>query len=262
MGRLEKYWFYKYPYYVTLSIDVLPNNIIGRKFKIEDNVISFITNKKGIKILNEQNISYEVVDNHLINVKKLLSRRLVGLFCLFIVLLLMLFSNHYIRSIEFENELYYNYEVYSYIEKKLNKVGNIYLTNYSLNDLSIEMRNEFNYYSFIGLIKDNGILKIKIIPNVPINKNPEKNNFGLYAAKNAYIIHINVNSGINLVNYHQMVKKDELLVEGMNCDGVIIGRTIEIENLAINKKNSKTIYTGNVYKDRYLQIVKFSNKNK
>ena len=198
MVRLKKYWFYKYPYHICLDIKDLPNNIIGKRFEIEDNKIKFITNKKGIELLNTLNIYYELNDNFKKNLKNFLLRRFVGIISFVIILFLMVFSNHYVREIKFENELYYNQKVYDYVRNNFRRIGNIYLVNKGINDISINLKNEFNYYAFIGLVKESGILKIKIVPNIPINKNEEHLNLGLYASKNAYITYININKGKNL----------------------------------------------------------------
>ena len=262
MVRLKKYWFYKYPYHICLDIKDLPNNIIGKRFEIEDNKIKFITNKKGIELLNTLNIYYELNDNFKKNLKNFLLRRFVGIISFVIILFLMVFSNHYVREIKFENELYYNQKVYDYVKNNFRRIGNIYLVNKGINDISINLKNEFNYYAFIGLVKESGILKIKIVPNIPINKNEEHLNLGLYASKNAYITYININKGKNLVNLQQMVKKDELLVEGENCNGIIVGRTVDIETLTIKKEQELTIYTNNYYKDRYFKIFNYDNENK
>jgi len=260
--RLKKYWYYKYPYHICLDIKDLPNNIIGKRFEIDDNRIKFITNKKGIELLNSLNVYYELEDNHKKNIKNFLLRRLMGIISFVIIIILMIFSNHYVREIRFENDLYYNEEVYEYVKSNFKKVGNIYLVNKSINNVSIELKNEFNYYAFIGLIKEAGVLKIKIVPNIKINKKEEVNNLGLYASKNAYIVYINIDNGKNLVNYQQMVKKGDLLVEGENCSGIIVGRTIDIETFTIKKENELNIYTNNYYKDRYFQIFNYSNEIK
>lgn len=261
MVKLQKYWFYKYPYKVSLLVKQLPSDIVGKNFSINDIYINFITNKKGLRLLDSKNIYYEVENDSLNNIKSFLSRRLIGIISILIIMFLMFFSNHYIRTIEFENDLYYNEEVYKYLQNNLKRVGNIYLAKKSINDLSINLRNEFNYYAFIGLIKDAGVLKIKIIPNNPINKHIEKENDGLYASKNAYICYININKGKNLITYNQMVKAGQLLVEGKNSDGVIIGRTIEIETLSIKKNQVDKIYTGNYYVERYFEIFKYNNNH-
>mgnify|MGYP003290124421 CR=1 FL=1 len=262
MVRFKKYWYYKYPYHICLDIKDLPNNIVGKRFEIVDNSVKFITNKKGIELLNSLNIYYELNDTFKKKLRTFLLRRLVGIISFVIILFLMFFSNHYVREIKFENDLYYNEEVYEYVKGCFKKVGNIYLVNKSLNNVSIDLKNEFNYYAFIGLIKEGGILKIKIIPNVKINKNEQHSNLGLYASKNAYIVYINIDNGKNLVNYQQMVKKGDLLVGGENCSGIIIGRTIDIETFIIKKEQELSIYTNNYYKDRYFQIFNYNNENK
>ena len=140
----------------------------------------------------------------------------------------------------------------------MRKIGPVYILNESINDLNNVIRNNFNYYEFIGVSKINGNLIVKIIKNnkIPNNKKPTNE---LVASKTGYVLGMEIINGNKCFDLFQTVKAGDVLLYGTNVSGKVFARCIEVKEFVISKEEEYLTYTNNHYTKRYL---KFKNIEK
>ncbi len=285
MGKLKK-WnlsnsFFKkikYPYLVKIHNLPLDNKIAGYQFKKNaDDTLSFYTSKRTYEYLNNQNV---LVESNFIakknNLKKLFFRKWLSIVSLIIIFLILLFSKNYIRKIEFTNNVYYSKDVLDAVYENLTDKKVYYSLNGSLNDISKKLRSRFPYYEWIGLRKDGSVLYIDIVDLEPILIiNPRREYGNLVASKSAYIVNFHINEGLLVVNVNMTVRKGDLLVSGnLNYlmenvpvkesypSGYVNGKTFEVIEVLVPKKEEKIIYTGNLKSNNKIAFTKNVSKSK
>lgn len=256
---LKKLKYYKYPYIIKISLDTLNKEIDVINVEKSDNDVVCNTNKKTINFLNDNNIQYELLNKRKY-FKYFIFKKWIMIVSLLMIILIMFTSNTLIRKISFKSKGFYNEEVYEFVIDHLYKVGNCYILKDDLNQLNKEIRTTFNYYEFINVSKENSNLIINIVKNAKNYDDSESFITNeLVSSKNAYVLKINISSGIRNVDLFQMVKKGDLLISGENVSGNVVARCIEIKEYTIPKKYKRKVYTNNYFVNRY---IKFNNHNK
>lgn len=237
--------------------------------KLEDEEVVFVTND-----LYEEGINrYKSFFN------KIFKSYFLIIFSIVIIFLLLFVSNYYIREIVFEDELTYSESVYNEVKNNLNKIGNVYVLNDSLNELNNKIQRKFYNYSYIGLVRKTGklIIVIKLLPNYDKveEENDERGN--LISLYNAYVVGLKLKKGVSLVVPSQVVRKGDVLITGnlkhhlnnnelnnyIHPSGAVFGKVIEYEEVVVKKVNSINVLNGNVKKFYLLEINnKLLGKNK
>lgn len=237
--------------------------------KLEDEEVVFVTND-----LYEEGINrYKSFFN------KIFKSHFLIIFSIVIIFLLLFVSNYYIREIVFEDELTYSESVYNEVKNNLNKIGNVYVLNDSLNELNNKIQRKFYNYSYIGLVRKTGklIIVIKLLPNYDKveEENDERGN--LISLYNAYVVGLKLKKGVSLVVPSQVVRKGDVLITGnlkhhlnnnelnnyIHPSGAVFGKVIEYEEVVVKKVNSINVLNGNVKKFYLLEINnKLLGKNK
>lgn len=237
--------------------------------KLEDEEVVFVTND-----LYEEGINrYKSFFN------KIFKSYFLIIFSIVIIFLLLFVSNYYIREIVFEDELTYSESVYNEVKNNLNKIGNVYVLNDSLNELNNKIQRKFYNYSYIGLVRKTGklIIVIKLLPNYDKveEENDERGN--LISLYNAYVVGLKLKKGVSLVVPSQVVRKGDVLITGnlkhhlnnnelnnyIHPSGAVFGKVIEYEEVVVKKVNSINVLNGSVKKFYLLEINnKLLGKNK
>lgn len=237
--------------------------------KLEDEEVVFVTNDLYEKGINR----YKSFFN------KIFKSYFLIIFSIVIIFLLLFVSNYYIREIVFEDELTYSESVYNEVKNNLNKIGNVYVLNDSLNELNNKIQRKFYNYSYIGLVRKTGklIIVIKLLPNYDKveEENDERGN--LISLYNAYVVGLKLKKGVSLVVPSQVVRKGDVLITGnlkhhlnnnelnnyIHPSGAVFGKVIEYEEVVVKKVNSINVLNGNVKKFYLLEINnKLLGKNK
>ena len=156
----------RYHYEVISNKEILNKikPIVAYNIKnIDNDNISFNCNKKTlIEILKlEKDVKVtNLYRNFLYN--KIFKKAFfwVGLF---IILIIFLLNQIFIRTIIFDKNSYVDMDVYDFVMERTNKVGPYYRLKYSINDLSQDLRTKFMYYAYVGLQKKGAKLYIEII---------------------------------------------------------------------------------------------------
>ena len=250
---LKKLKYFNYFYYIKLLVKDLPKDINLIDIKIINEKITGYTNKKNILLLNKLNIEFEILKYHH-KIKNFLIRKWLGILSLIIIVLLMFSSNLFVRNISFKTNCTYDEEVLSYIKSNLKTFGKVYLLNGNLNELNNRLRTKFNYYEFINVYKVNGDLVINIVKNENKVLGNVVKESDIVSKKNAYVLKIQISSGIRNIELFQMVKKGDILISGNKPVGYIIGRCIESVDYQIPKSYKRLVYTSNYYTNRYIKI--------
>lgn len=267
----------KYPYSVRIMNTPLSNDIEGVFFKYNnDNSLSFYTNIKTYRILNNKkliiNSNYLKIRN---SFKNFLLRKWFSIISLLIIFFVLLFSNNYIKEINFSNEVYYSKDVMDFVVANVKTSKGYYRLNDNLNEISKKLRARFPYYEWIGLRKNGNILLIDIVNLEPILITTPNDNYGnLVAGKTAYIMNYHIESGVTVVDTNVTVKKGDLLVSGnlnyLNetlkekwvCpSGYINGKTIEKIEIEVEKYKKTTVYTGMTKSKMHFTLGKRNNNN-
>lgn len=257
-------------YLIKVDKDYFLNNIVidpefeGIIKEIKDNKIICYSNKRydvpEVVYINR----YQFINN------KILSRHLIGIITFILILIVLFFSNNFIREIEFENENYYSQAVYEEVVNHLVKKGPFYVLNDNITNISQELRNKFPEFAWIGLTRYSSKIVIDIEKqDVPIKQPEDLSVTGdLVASKDAVITDIIVNRGIVLVMKNQSVKKGEILVSGnlkyhndpnnktnlVKSKGIIIGNTIALEKIKVPINSSSLEYSGRLISKNYVEL--------
>ncbi len=237
--------------------------------KLEDEEVVFVTN----------DLYEEGINRYMSFFNKIFKSHFLIIFSIVIIFLLLFASNYYIREIVFEDELTYSESVYNEVKNNLNKIGNVYVLNDSLNELNNKIQRKFYNYSYIGLVRKTGklIIVIKLLPNYDKveEENDERGN--LISLYNAYVVGLKLKKGVSLVVPSQVVRKGDVLITGnlkhhlnnnelnnyIHPSGAVFGKVIEYEEVVVKKVNSINVLNGNVKKFYLLEINnKLLGKNK
>lgn len=189
----------------------------------------------------------------------------------FLIMLVMLFmQNKSYRQIEFTNDDTYSEDIVFYIHDKSLNFGKYYFLIESVKNIENHLQSKYPNYEFIGIEKDNSILKVDIKKEDEHHYDLEDNTVGdLIARKDGYIVGYKVKSGIVVVETMQVVKKGDVLVSGnllINHGGVkyvssfgeVYAQTYDYETIKVDKEVYEIKRTGK--EERYCKLV-FFNKN-
>lgn len=226
---------------------------------IEEEYVTFKSNYKYEKRINRYRLF----------IRKIIKNNFLIFFSIFGTFLIFFVSNYYVREIRFENDLYFNEQIYNDVEKKFKKIGNIYLIKNSINEINNYLSTKYYNYSYVGIVRNTGKIYIVIKPLPEYEKvekyGDEKGN--LVSRYNAYVTGIKLKKGVSLITINQMVKKDEILITGNlkyhlstnNVDdyihpvGSVFGKVIEEVEIKVAKVSSVKMLSGKVTK--YFQIL-------
>lgn len=246
-----------------------------KNLNLKDETLSFQTDEKNIRelITKIENIKYY----HILKtkLKALLKKYLISIIAFFIIIILLINQNISVREIKFLNYDTYNEEVEAYLKTYLKKVGPFYYLNSDLNSINYDLKNKFYDYEWIGVDKRGAILEVKI------KKQGEEDyhNFDegvpgdFFAKKDAIIIMYYIQKGVVLVQDMQSVTKGDLLVTGnlkhhigesdyIRPKGIIIGETLEYQNIMVKKIEEKMVKTGKVITKNHLVLFNLKLKDK
>lgn len=265
MGRLQK-----------LKSLIKLNNLFHYKFIIPKDLFYqlkiktyFIENNNdyiicyGTKKLYEQ---LEIYDIKIINqyksfFKTIFLKRIVMILTAILVLSIFYSSSLFIREITFKDPSMYDYRVYDYVYKKLDKRLFLYTLKEDINKISLSLRAAFPNYAYVGITKNGSSLEIDI-EKINVKKNDAfiKNEFPIISNYNAVIYGISCTDGVVLVNLNQSVKKgDSLVIPNQKesfCEAVILGKLSEYKTIIVKKKRLCYGYTGKIIKKMNLKVGK------
>jgi similar to stage IV sporulation protein len=182
------------------------------------------------------------------------------LFSLITIIVIYLCSNLFIREITFENNLYYDYDIYQSVKSHLNKVGILYQLDDNINNINRELSITYPHYAYVGIKKVGSKIVIEIVNNtISSNENNIKKDPGdMVSMYDGYIVDVITQSGVVTVGTSQYVKKGDLLISGnlnyynnindqsnyVYPSGIILGKTIIYEKVIVKKESVVTIYNG------------------
>lgn len=249
---------------------------IGYDINCNNEIVQFKTSSKGIKQLKNDEFTEEVEIVDLLKSKYhfIIKNRILMLCCLIIITIIYLCSNIFIREIVFENNLYYDYDIYQSVKSHLNKVGIVYQLDDNINNINRELSMTYPHYAYIGIKKLGGKLVIEIVDNtIPNNENNALNDPGdMVSLYDGYIVDVITQNGVVTVGTSQYVKKGDLLISGNlnyhnNAEdvsnyvcpkGIVLGKTIIYEKIIVLKESKESIYNGDC--TNYYQIDLLGNK--
>lgn len=227
---------------------------------IDGDMVHFSCDKKIIKRLDNEKITYQKEDrlkalftNHTYRVS-------ISLIFLFFISMIFLINQFFIREISFNDPKYHNNVVYNYVESYTSKVGPYIILKDSIANISSELRKKFYQYAYIGLNKRGSKLIIEIAyQDVKDNNDAEIKSIGeYYATTDAIISYVNMQSGQVLVKYKDVVKAGDLIATSnlqyaenlysvdkmVPLTGEILGEVKEYYEIEILKKENVEIFTG------------------
>ncbi len=232
--------------------------------KIEKNEIIFLTNSK---IMNEEVETYNRLKYHF---KYTFLKHITGIIMISLCVIVLLISGNFIREIKFKNNSFYNELVYQDVKSHLVKKGPFYVLNDTPNNISQELRQKYPHYAWIGITVNYSDIIIDIEPQDVPEKNVVDSNkpCDLVSKYDAVITGIIVKKGVVMVMMNQSVKIGDLLVSGnlliensgfdknklVTSDGIIIGKTLNLEKIKVLKKEEFLQYTGRVKDVKVLSL--------
>ena len=237
-----------------------------KNIKYKNEELSFHTDEKNIKELIDKIENIKYVNILKKKIKIVLQKYIISIISLFIICLLLINQNVSVREIRFVNYDTYDEEVETYLQQYLKKVGPFYYLNTELNDLNYDLKNKFYDYEWIGVNKRGSVLEVKIKKQGELDYNYIDDGIpGDYvASKDAIVKMYYVKKGVVLVKDLQSVNKGDLLITGnlkyliggeeyIKPNGIVIGETLEYQNITVKKVHEQTIKTGKVSsKDRLI----------
>lgn len=260
MGKLKNLSLSK-KYINKCQKDVFLSLIDGKNIdckirRIEGEEVIFLTN---YPINNENILCNNRIKYHF---KYSFLKHLTAIITISLCCIILFISGSFIREIKFENATLYNEQVYQDVKKHLVKKGPFYLLDNTPNNISQELRQKYPKYAWIGITVNYSEIIIDIEPqDVPI-KEIEDNlkPCDLISNYDAVITGIVIKKGVVMIMLNQSVKKGELLVSGnlliennlfdkeklIHSDGVIIGKTLVLEKIKVEKKGESLEYTGRI----------------
>ncbi len=172
----------------------------------------FFTNDLSFINKDESN----VFDNYKNIFSKIFKTNIISSLCILSILLMFLMSNFTIRELVFSNESYYNYNIYSDVNKYIKRVGPIFYLDKNVNDISNELRHKYYNFAYIGVRKVGSKLLIDIekIKDVEENIIVQNKNCDLVSTVDGKIVGIEVEKGKTLISINQIVSKGDVLVSG------------------------------------------------
>lgn len=253
-------------YLITINKDDFYqlSNIIAYNINLRDTKVQFKTSMKGLKLLNRKidNDKFETIDLFKLKYSFLIKSRIIMLCSLLLIGIITLTTNLFIREITFENDDYYDYEIYQEVKSQLSSIGPLYKLDININELNQKLRNSYPQFAYIGVRKVSSKLVIIITKEeVPKQEIVDENIKGdIISLYDGYITSIICRKGVVVISNTQTVKKGELLISGninyfvdpsnldryTHADGIVIGKTVVYKTITIEKQRQEIIYTGNV----------------
>lgn len=191
------------------------------------------------------------------------------------IFIIFILNNFFVRKIEFKDKKYYNEEIYECVLNYSKKIGKYYFFKDTINHISVELREKYYQYAYIGLLKRGSKVLIEIeTQTIKSEENKSNNLIGEYVSKaDGTIEKIKIESGNVLVKYNEVVKKDQILVTSnllynenlfskdkiVPLKGYVIARTREYKEISVLKEEYIKIIT-NIDKKKY-NISYKNNKN-
>lgn len=222
--------------------------------------ISFYCSKKVLQKIQKLNIpilSENIVKRQLERKSKF---KKISIACLFLLIVLFLINQFFIREIVFAKQAYYDEKIYQVVRENTTKIGPYYKLNSNINLLSKNLRTQFYYYGYVGVYKKGSKLLIDVRHN-DVTDSPKQPQilYGEILAKyNARIDLVKMTSGVVLKFSGETVKKGEVIVTSnlkyqenlyqkesyVPLIGVILGTTFRYVEIVIPKTETVLLFTG------------------
>lgn len=244
-------WSIIYPYKIKISKeDFLKLTTKSYNIKAFDNIITCYSTKKMVNEIKSKNIQASITNQYRTFFKNHIIKHLILILSIVIVFIIFSTSNKIIKDIKFASDVS-DLRVYKYIDKNLERIGNIKYLNKDLNILSNNLRILFPSYSYIGVYKKSSVIYIDIEERIP-PKEPYNRLYysDMIAKKSGYVKYVFVDNGIKQVELNTFVKKGDILVKSEDkngksiASGRVLAETLSIEEVTINKHNISSSYTG------------------
>ena len=268
MGKLKnlslnRKYFNKCSKDVFLSL-IETNHIDCKVKEVKTNEIIFLTNTK---VENNQIESYNRIKYHF---KYTFLKHLSGIMMIILSMIILLISGSFIREIKFADSNQYNEAIYQDVFNHLRRKGPFYLLDDTPSNISLELREKYPQYAWIGITVNYSDIIIDIEPqDVPKKENITNTKpCDLISGYDAVVTGINVKNGVVMVIINQSVKVGDVLVSGnllienggfdkdklVSSNGVIIGKTLVLDKIKVFKKEERLEYTGRVKKIKRVSL--------
>lgn len=233
-----------------------------KNVKKENDKIVFNTDFNTYQKLKKDDIAiYEV--NYLNNyINKNRHKIILTITIVLLSLIIFCVNQFFVREVTFEDKKYASTDVYNTVTSYTKKIGPYLFLTESISKISNRLREEYYNFAYIGLKKKGSKLIIEIAYQDVLTKDEVKNNLigNFVATDDAKICSINITSGVVIVSYNDVVKKDQVLVTSnlqyrenlfnsnmlTPIEGYIIGEVNEYVEIKVLKKETIKIYTGNI----------------
>lgn len=222
--------------------------------------ISFYCSRRVLEKIKRLNIP--IVSENI--VKRQLSKKSqfkkISILCFFVLIILFLINQFFIREIVFDKNAYYDEKIYQTVKENTTKIGPYYKLNSNINLLSKNLRTQFYYYGYVGVYKKGSKLLIDVRHNDVLDspKQPQIIYGEILAKYNARIDLVKMTSGVVLKFSGETVKKGDVIVTSnlkyqenlyqkesyVPLNGVIIGTTFRYLDISIPKSEKALLFTG------------------
>lgn len=238
------------------------NNIVSSCVQLKDGQVFFKTDDVTLKYLDNNKITYKLIDSNIKKMKRRLFNNLTLILSVFIALGILYINSFRVSNISFNGSYLINDKIEDTIKSKYKHYMFWDFISCDLKELSSNIRQTYTDYEWISITKEGSTIYVTINDN---DKTSSNINCGNIVSKcDAIITSYEIYCGKCNIELNQYVKKGDVLISGnyentlVEPRGVIYGTIYEEKTISILKEEDDVVETGNSKEYNLISLFNFN----
>ena len=232
------------------------NRLVVSNIVIEDDDVIFDIGVTSYNILKKTNYEYFVLES-IRDSSKRLAKNYGAIFFGFIFMVFILYVNSFrVSEIVFNRETVINEPIKNSIEESYKTLLFFDFTDMDFSLFSKEISKKYFMYPYINVSKENNKIYVYIAEVNEVNLDTDISKGNLVSNKTGIVDNYYVYSGKNLVYKNKFVTENDILIEGTNAKGLVMGTTYK--KVVIEIKKEETLFEFSNKTSEYKELILFN----
>ena len=216
----------------------LNNKIVSNNLVIEDEDVIFDVELESYNIIKKSSYEYYVLESVKDRTKRLTLRYGYILLGLLFMVAILYMNSYRVSEIVFNRETLINDEIKEGIENSYKTLLTFNFTNMDFNEYSKKLNKRYFEYPYIKVSKENNKIYVYIADVNEVSKEDEIARGELISSRTGIVDTYYVYNGKSNVYKNKQVNENDVLIEGANAKGLVMGTSFQKVTMTINKEES------------------------
>ena len=239
--------------FYEISDKILVNNLT-----IDEYYVTFEIENGSYKILKNYDYDFNVIESLKGKINRLYNKYFLLCIGILITVAILFINSYRVNDICFNRDTPINNEIENTIKKSYKKILCFNFINIDFFQLSNDLSRCYFEYPSINVIKKNNNIYVNISEVIEIEDKVILNKGNLLSNKISVIDNFFIYEGKSNIYKNKVVQKGDVLIEGSNARGIVLGYTFNRIEITIPKEEKKYVQTGNKIEFNQINLFDYS----